>query len=209
MRSTILITILAACDPASGRPASPPPGVTGIVFEDDSAGGSTSDRPRLDLADVQALRDLPAEDASSSTGASAAGEASTTGPDPFGSTGQSTTEAATSDDGSTSTGAASTSGETTTGEPAPVCDDGVCDPAERAPCWSPGWCQIDCAADPACLSDCPCTPGAAATKNFCSADPKPACVATAPGGYCDPDGDGSPVDGDFTRGFVEWSAKCG
>ena len=34
------------------------------------------------------------------------------------------------------------------------------------------------------------------------------CSATARGGYCDPNGDGSFIDGDHTRGFLEWKAKC-
>jgi hypothetical protein len=31
---------------------------------------------------------------------------------------------------------------------------------------------------------------------------------TAPGGYCDPNGDGSFADADWVRGYVEYHQRC-
>lgn len=112
-----------------------------------------------------------------------------------------------------STGAAeSSSGEGSTGAPVEpsICGDGVCALAERDPCYTgSGWCFGDCWKAPECKSECPCTASAAAIKNFCTADPPPDCPATAPGGYCDPNGDGMQDDADTVRGFYEWAATCG
>ena len=211
MRAFILTIILAACDPA-GRAAGPPVAITGIHPDASTGDVSTGDQPRLDLGGYPPIPDLPTAESSSSetTGGDTptTSDTSTGGEDSAGPVG---TTSGTSTGGETSTGEESSSGDASSSgdPPAGVCEDGVCDPAERAPCWGPGWCLPDCVGDAACLSDCPCTDGAAAVKNFCKADPPPACSATAPGGYCDPDGDGSPDDADTTRGFYEWLAKCG
>lgn len=210
MRSIIIFTFIAACD-AAGRPAGAAPGPGPGIYPDTSTSGAetTGDAVRLDLPEHGPLPNLPG--AETTTGES---EDSSSGDT---STGETTLEldASTSDASTSTTGedesttaVSSESSGTSTGA-APVCEDGVCDSAERAPCWGPGWCLADCVADPVCLSDCACTEAAAATMNFCSADPKPTCAATMPGGYCDPNGDGSPTDADFTRGFYEWHAKCG
>jgi len=54
---------------------------------------------------------------------------------------------------------------------------------------------------------CPCRPG---FDNFCSYGPSyPDCDMTRPGGYCDPNGDGSFQDGDWGRGYNEYHAACG
>ena len=54
---------------------------------------------------------------------------------------------------------------------------------------------------------CPCLPG---VDNFCDYGPKaPGCAMTWPGGYCDPNGDQSFVDGDWGRGWTEHAAQCG
>lgn len=46
-------------------------------------------------------------------------------------------------------------------------------------------------------------------NNFCQYAPRTAdCAMTFPGGYCDPDGDGSYADADWTRGFNEFRAAC-
>lgn len=57
-------------------------------------------------------------------------------------------------------------------------------------------------ADPACVAvlDCPCSPEAAAVKSWCSAEPMPACEATAPGGACSIS---------KALAFYMWNAKCG
>lgn len=212
MRALIILLTLGACDPG-GQRAAGPPAITGI---DVSTGDAPDEQPRLDLPSYPPIPDLPAED--SSSGDTTTGDVPTTGPADEASgtstgadTGQSSTSEASTTAGTTGDPDASTGdpGASTGEPPVPVCEDGVCDPAERAPCWGPWWCLPDCVADPVCLSDCPCTPGAAAVKNFCTADPQVVCSATAPGGYCDPDGDGLPGDADLTRGFYEWNAKCG
>ncbi len=205
MRAIILCAALAACDVA-GRPASPPPPAAGI---DPSTTGdaSTGDEPRLDLPRDEPLPDLPDASSSSTTGSEdmpTTGEADTSTTSSTSSS-SSTGEAESSSSGEPSTGEASSTGEA---EPS-VCGDGVCDPAEHAPCWAPGWCYADCGKEPECLSDCPCTPSVNEWKNFCTAQELPDCSATKPGGYCDPNGDGQYDDADATRGFYEWLAKCG
>lgn len=107
-----------------------------------------------------------------------------------------------------STGTGTGTGTSSTGEPpAPdFCGDGVCTGAETEPaCWGAGFCPGDCLKQPKCLSDCPCAPG---ITTFCNLAPG-VCSATKPGGYCDPNGDGAYFDGDFTKGNMEHSAKCG
>jgi len=190
--------LAAACDRAGRRPDGAQAG-PGIV-PDDSGGSTAGEDLRLDLGAVPALPDLPRD------GSSGAGEAgsSSTGADDSSSSGTSTGEAATSTGGEASSSGSGSS----TGEALPVCGDGTCEAAERAPCWgwqnmkwAPGFCYEDCHADPACESDCPCTPEAAAVMNFCHADPPVQCSATAPGGFCgEPGGD--------VPGFYAWAAKC-
>jgi subtilisin family serine protease len=51
---------------------------------------------------------------------------------------------------------------------------------------------------------CPCEQG---VDNFCLY-PRDACAMTAPGGYCDPDGDGDFADADWERGFADFAARC-
>jgi hypothetical protein len=56
-------------------------------------------------------------------------------------------------------------------------------------------------------SACPCNGGA---DNFCLYPPNTAgCDMTAPGGYCDPNGDGSYDDADWVRGYDEYHQQCG
>ena len=46
--------------------------------------------------------------------------------------------------------------------------------------------------------------------NFCLYGPSyPDCAMTAPGGYCDPNGDGDFSDADWTKGWYEHHDKCG
>lgn len=205
-RFIITATLLAAaCDTRQGRPAGAMPG-PGITPNETT---STGDAPRLDLPDDAPIPDLPGETGDASTGGT-----TSTGPSSVtGEAGSSSTSGTTSTGEPGSTGDSSSSsggpGTTSTGEPpAAVCGDGVCDASERAPCWGPGWCFGDCYKAPECKSDCACTPGAAAAKNFCYADPMVVCEATQKGGYCDPDGNGLPDDADENRGYYEWSASC-
>jgi hypothetical protein len=64
----------------------------------------------------------------------------------------------------------------------------------------------------ACVSidrpdSCPCVTGG---DNYCMHGPgRVGCPMTMPGGYCDPDGDGSFDDGDWCRGFYEHALECG
>lgn len=212
MRTIITFAaLLAACDTASARPWSPPPIVP--VPEDSTGGSSTGDPARLDLGTHEPIPDLPAE--TGSTGepgipTTSAGESTAVE-----STGTSTGEdnsSGSSGSSSTSTGEPGTStgeGSSSTGAPA-VCGDGVCEPSERAACWAwaggwtDGFCWPDCGEHPECLAevDCACTPGAAAVKNFCTADPPVVCAATMPGGLCSQPGGDAPV-------FYMWLSKCG
>lgn len=55
---------------------------------------------------------------------------------------------------------------------------------------------------------CPCivAPG---VDNFCHYGPSYAgCPMTAPGGYCDPNGDGGFEDGNWEQGWYDWHAQC-
>jgi hypothetical protein len=206
MRIIITIAFLAACDPAA-RTAGPPASLTGIHHDASTGDDMTGDLPRLDLGPEAPIPDPPAEESTGgeTTGTSSSGESSSDD-----TTGEPATTSTSESTGAQDTTTGTTGGESSTGDPPePVCKDMVCEAAERAPCWGPGWCFADCYQDPACESDCPCTPEAAAVKNFCLADPPVVCSATAPGGYCDPNGDGQTDDADVTRGFYEWLAKCG
>jgi hypothetical protein len=206
MRTITFAALLAACDTAGARPYSPPPFAP---VPEDSTGASTGDLARLDLGTHEPIPDLPAETGSTgepgtpTTGAGegSSGDSTSTGED---------SSSGSSGSSSTSTGDPGTStGSSSTGEPA-VCGDGVCEPSERAACWawSGGWtdgfCWPDCGEHPECLAevDCACTPGAAAVKNFCTADPPVVCAATMPGGLCSQPGGDAPV-------FYMWLSKCG
>lgn len=53
---------------------------------------------------------------------------------------------------------------------------------------------------------CPCRSD---VNNFCHYAPRTTgCAMTFPGGYCDPNGDGSYSDADWTRGFNEFHSAC-
>jgi hypothetical protein len=83
-----------------------------------------------------------------------------------------------------------------------MCGDGSCNGTET--CAS---CQQDCA--DACTA-CPCKDGDPNFNNVCHWPPNtPNCPPTTPGGYCDPNGDGSYDDGDWQKGFYEYADKCG
>jgi hypothetical protein len=56
-------------------------------------------------------------------------------------------------------------------------------------------------------STCPCKSG---VDNFCHYAPKTQdCPMTSPGGYCDPNGDGSYDDADWQTGWYDFNGKCG
>lgn len=196
-----LMALAMECGGAAGRPAGDAWG-PGIPAEG-STGDSTGDRPRLDLPAPEPL-------GTSTTGEDSAGSTSTGAPVPAdmpGETGGTATGEASTGSGTSSTGAPDTTGGTsTTGQPpAPVCGDGTCDPGEHAACYVAGqYCKPDCYKAPECLSDCPC---AGIVDGFCDLSPG-TCDMTAPGGPCDPDGDGMYFDADFTAGWLAWQAKC-
>lgn len=53
--------------------------------------------------------------------------------------------------------------------------------------------------------NCPCD----RTDNYCHHPPQTnGCPMTLPGGYCDPNGDGSYADGDWVRGYNEYQTYC-
>lgn len=55
---------------------------------------------------------------------------------------------------------------------------------------------------------CPCL-NAPGVNNFCHYGPSyPGCPMTAPGGYCDPNGDGSFAEGNWDQGWYDWQAQC-
>ena len=55
---------------------------------------------------------------------------------------------------------------------------------------------------------CPCI-NAPGVNNFCHYGPSYAgCPMTAPGGYCDPNGDGSFAEGNWDQGWYDWQAQC-
>jgi len=149
------------------------------------------------------------EGSTGSTGAAdtSTGDASTAGTS-TGSSGlgeETTGEASSGSTGSSSTGAPEP--EPVDPEPpAPVCGDGTCDPSERATCYvvGPGWCKPDCYKAPECLTDCPC---AGIVDGLCDLSPG-TCDAVKPGGLCDPNGDGSYMDGNYTAAWLAWQAKC-
>lgn len=217
MRAWALAALLAtACDRSVPRAEGAAPAVTGVQAEDSTGAESTGDLPRLDLGPQEPWT-TEAGGETTTTG----GEANASTGDPMiptstGATSTGVTSAGSTGDG-TSTGAAETttggeesSGGSSTGDPV-TCGNGVCSAAEReGGCYQgPGWCFQDCWQAAECESDCLCSPEAAAVKNFCFADPLPACSATTPGGFCDPNGDGVTDDADGTAGFYAWAAKCG
>lgn len=204
-----IVAFVAQCGAVEGRPAGEVWG-PGIPPEA-STGDSTGDRPRLDLGVDPPLPDLPhmSDETGSTGGQDSTGEGTSTG----GTTGApASTEGSTTGDststgpgGFTSTGLESTS----TGDPPPpppACGDAVCDPSERVTCYvvGPGWCKLDCYKDPACLTDCPCD---GIVDGLCDLSPG-TCDAVKPGGLCDPNGDGSFMDGNFTAAWLAWQAKC-
>lgn len=200
MRAFLVALVFTACDAGDPRPASyNPHGITGAEATSEPAAGTEA--IRLDLP-VYETSTTGVADLSTSTGAaSSSGEPA---PD-LGAMEASTGEAPGS---SSSTGGESTGTSGSTGEPDPpdVCGDGQCTGGETIPaCWEPGWCPGDCLKQPKCISDCPCAPG---ITTFCNLAPG-VCSATKPGGYCDPNGDGQFFDGDFTKGNLEHTAKCG
>lgn len=206
MRVWIAAALLAtACDRSVSR-AERPAAITGIHVEESTGAGSTGEETRLDLGTFEPLSTSGGSTSTGNDAPTSTGGEETTGT----STGESA-ETSTGSDTAGSTGGEESSSGTSTGEPAPICGDGTCDPAEyEGGCYQgPGWCFQDCWQAAECVSDCPCTPGAAAVKNFCNADPPVVCSATAPGGICDPDGDGDPVDADGAAGFYSWTATCG
>ncbi|PRQ05251.1 hypothetical protein [Enhygromyxa salina] len=106
---------------------------------------------------------------------------------------------------------------------APACGDGMCNGAENC-----GSCEQDCGAcancpnnscgdDESCIScpadcgacTCPCVNNNPEFNNFCHHGPNTAgCPMTQPGGYCDPNGDGSYQDADWNLGFFDYAAQC-
>jgi len=80
-----------------------------------------------------------------------------------------------------------------------VCGNGVCGNGETC-----GSCAEDCGE---CMCPCSEDPG---IDNFCFYAPNtPECPMTAPGGYCDPNGDGSYDDGDWNQGYFAYLEQCG
>ena len=206
MRAFVVALVFTACDVA-GRPRGE---VAGPGIEITSEPAADPDGVRLDLPGVGTSTggDLSTGEPGTSTGAAdlgaVAADLGDAGTDTSSTGGEFTS---TGEPGSTSTGEAST-GTSSTGEPpAPdFCGDGACTGAETEPaCWGAGFCPGDCLKQEKCLSDCPCAPG---ITTFCNLAPG-VCSATKPGGYCDPNGDGAYFDGDFTKGNMEHSAKCG
>lgn len=202
-----VVALLMGCDMA-GRPGGgdiPGPGI-----EVTSEPARDPEGARLDLPQVGT-----STGADLSTGAGTSGDeadldlgmAADLGDVSTSSTGDGSSTS-TGEPGTTSTGEGSTGGTSSTGEP-PVpdfCGDGVCTGAETEPaCWGAGFCPGDCLSQPKCLSDCPCSPG---ITTFCNLAPG-VCSATKPSGYCDPNGDGAYFDGDWTKGTMEHTAKCG
>jgi len=56
-------------------------------------------------------------------------------------------------------------------------------------------------------ASCACNPN---VNNFCLYGANvPGCAMTAPGGYCDPNGDGNFSDADWVRGYNEYQQQCG
>ena len=225
MRSGNLVMTLAAAlglgacaiGGDDGRPDGEPRG-PGIGVDSGPAGDDEG--VRLDLPAVGSSTGDESGSTGSSSSSGSTGEGSTGGADvDEGSTSGEEMAGSSSTGAASSTGEGSTSGDTSTGsstgdEPVPepeppapdFCGDGACTGAETEPaCWGAGFCPGDCLSQPKCLSDCPCSPG---ITTFCNLAPG-VCSATKPGGYCDPNGDGAYFDGDFTKGNMEHSAKCG
>lgn len=86
-------------------------------------------------------------------------------------------------------------------------DCGECDPCGNGVCGN----GESCASCPGDCGECvcPCQEDLG-FDNFCFYEPNtPDCPMTAPGGYCDPNGDGSYDDGDWTQGFTDYAEQCG
>jgi hypothetical protein len=72
--------------------------------------------------------------------------------------------------------------------------------------WNQGYNDYAAACGGPPAPTCPCQPG---KDNYCLYGVnQPDCPMTAPGGYCDPNGDGNFMDGDWTRGYNEENAAC-
>jgi hypothetical protein len=190
-----LVPACAAGEADEGRPILP--SATGVHVDESSSGdASTGPGSSSGGSSTGDAADVSSSSGGEGSTSAALLEETSTGADPGG--GSSSGSSSTGDvEAGTSTGGSSTGGDesSSTGEPPPppaVCGDGVCEASERTACWAwdNGWtdnfCFPDCKQDPACLAeiDCECTPEAAAVKNWCNADPLPACSATAPGGVC-------------------------
>jgi hypothetical protein len=62
--------------------------------------------------------------------------------------------------------------------------------------------------EPPLYEDCPCLMQAG-VDNFCHYGPGyPGCPMTVPGGYCDPNGDGSFAEGNWEQGWYDWHEQC-
>lgn len=105
------------------------------------------------------------------------------------------------------------------------CADCVADGSGRFPgcqgagdCWHhcdagqwvvEAWCQDQCEDRSVEVPEACGCPDAENANNFCHLPPRTAgCPMTAPGGYCDPDGDGSYEDGDWDRGWSDFDTTC-
>jgi hypothetical protein len=85
------------------------------------------------------------------------------------------------------------------------CDNGTWLCTDEGACTAATHAHSGCAA-PAGTTVCGCS---GALDNFCGFPPStPGCPMTAPGGYCDPDGDGNYNDGDWLQGYKEYQAAC-
>lgn len=180
MHRWLFIVALAACDRGEDREASPPSWPS-VHVPEDSTTGSGGGLARLDLS---SWPDLPPE--------TTTGEA--------GSTSSTVTSSPTTGDGTSTTGDTSSSG-TTGGSSTSEASTGSTDSTGST---GTGEASSTTGAPP---SPCPCDPDAAAAENFCGLAPG-VCEATAPGGYCDPNGDTSYADGDWVLGWQEWAEKC-
>lgn len=69
------------------------------------------------------------------------------------------------------------------------------------------WERVSASAPMSPTPSCECRTG---VDNFCLYGPNiPGCPMTQPGGYCDPNGDGSFADADWVRGWNEYRSRCG
>ncbi|MCB9712986.1 MAG: hypothetical protein H6712_03980 [Myxococcales bacterium] len=104
--------------------------------------------------------------------------------------------------------------------PAEICSwvdgDGEVEPAPPAPApEEPPAPAPEDPPPPTADGQCPClhgtTAGGEPISNFCHYPPgtDPDCGMLAPGGYCDPNGDGSFGDADWLTGWAEYQDRCG